>query len=127
MFVAIIILGFFAVVGLSHTILSIFYLIMDNKSDTEIMLIVPKIESAEYAESILRSAISKSSKSKVQNIVCFTDSFDDEITDIAKFISRDYKNVSFMSKDEFCAQLYGTSVDTKIEDENKEEIRTAKK
>ncbi|MBQ0098499.1 MAG: hypothetical protein KBS62_06170 [Oscillospiraceae bacterium] len=113
MFVFIIILGFFAIIGISHTIMSLVYFFMSSKNETEVMLIIPKIENPDKAESILRSAISKGCKCKLQKIVCITDDFDKETMEIASYISRDCSTIRFMTKDEFSMKLFKDEDDTK--------------
>ena len=90
--VCMVILIFFAVIGVSHFIIGLYRLLLDAYDDAGYILVVPKMKPGN-TEIRLRKAIAACKHLKNIKIICICDSDDDETKAIIEFVKKDYKNI----------------------------------
>ncbi len=90
--VCMVILIFFAVIGVSHFIIGLYRLLLDAHDGDGYILVVPKMK-PNSTEIRLRKAVSASKRLKNTKIICICDSNDDETKAIIEFVKKDYKNI----------------------------------
>ncbi len=99
-----ILLSFFAAVGLWSFITAIIEGVFCSKGENEYLLILPDL-TAKNAEFRLRCAISKMKKIGRGRIFCLADQADEEAIEILHFILNDYPYVELVTEDQLKEKL----------------------
>lgn len=103
-FVFMVILTFFAIIGISHTIISVVYYFSKIKDDNSTFLIIPKIDENFDVEFTLRSIAAKMrwlGKSAPQKVVCLSDNLDEQAKFECELLKNDFEYIDIMTKEEF--------------------------
>ncbi len=103
-FVLLTLLTFFAIIGISHLILSIAYYFTKIKDDNSTFLVIPRIDKNFDVEFTLRSICAKVrwlGKSAPQHIVCLSDNMDEKSKLECELLTRDFEYIEIMTKEEF--------------------------
>lgn len=99
-----IILVFFAVIGISHVVFSIYYHFMKIKDDNALILIIPDINKETDVEFVLKSLASRVKKmgnSGIKEIVCINNGFDTKTLRECELVCKDYDYITIMTKEQF--------------------------
>lgn len=99
-----IILVFFAIIGISAFILSLMRLFLYRNKDGAFMLIIPSL-SDDTAEMKLRAAVNRCQRAGSGEVVCLLDGCEDESQKILECIARDYPCVEILTKEELKEKL----------------------
>ncbi len=103
-YVFLVLLVFFAIIGVSQVVLWIIYQFCKIKDDHATVLVVPQINKNFDVEFIIRSVISKARMLQscgIKNIVCIDDDLDSYTKEKLSLLQKDFSYLKVMSKKDF--------------------------
>ncbi len=98
------ILIFFAIIGISHIVFSVFYHFIKLKDDNAVILVIPDITKNTDVEFVLRSLafrVKKLGNCGINQIVCIDNGFDKKTARECELVCKDYDYITIMTNEEF--------------------------
>ncbi len=99
-----IVLTFFAIVGISYTVMSLIYHFLKIKDDNAILLVIPQIDKNFDAEFVLRSVVAKAKQNAncgISQIVCISDNLNEYALKECNLLAKKYEFLHIMTKEQF--------------------------